>query len=150
MTSEADKAAAQGLPKRFETHESEVQYWDRADLSRLSPGELHEQSVDREPSRKTTFAVRLDQSAVDLLRALARARGVGPTQLVREWIMERLAAETAPAPAATPSMGRTIDERLRAAAVSKLIEDIPAIVDDVFGRSERAAAGPDPATAEGS
>jgi hypothetical protein len=46
------------------------------------------------PSRaQATFALRLDPAVVAELRDLARVRDVGPTQLVRSWVLERLELE---------------------------------------------------------
>lgn len=118
------------LPKRFDSPEAEVDYWQRTDLTELAPGELEDVLVERVPSRKTTFAVRLDQSAVDRLRILARERGIGPTQLVREWIMSRIERET--------SLGRVmptstvVREKLREAVICSLLEGVPEVVDDVL------------------
>ncbi|MBI3979355.1 MAG: hypothetical protein HY331_14325 [Chloroflexi bacterium] len=38
------------------------------------------------------LAVRLDQETLEKLREEARARGIGPTTLVRMWVLERLQA----------------------------------------------------------
>jgi len=45
------------------------------------------------PQRMSAFAVRFDPADVDRLRARAHAEGIGVTQLVREWILERLERE---------------------------------------------------------
>ncbi len=45
-------------------------------------------SAGREP--KVTFAVRLERADVDRLKRAAQDVGIGPTQLVRQWILERL------------------------------------------------------------
>jgi len=40
-----------------------------------------------------TFSTRLDRQTVARLRTVAQRRGTGATQLVREWVLDRLAAE---------------------------------------------------------
>ena len=45
------------------------------------------------PQRMSAFAVRFDPADVDRLRAKARAEGVGVTQLVRTWVLDRLEAD---------------------------------------------------------
>lgn len=48
----------------------------------------------RSPKEPTqVYSIRLPVSRVEQLRALAEARGVEPTVLVREWIVDRLAQE---------------------------------------------------------
>ncbi len=43
----------------------------------------------------SAFAVRFDPADVDRLRARAGAEGVGVTQLVRAWVLDRLEADDA-------------------------------------------------------
>ena len=46
---------------------------------------------------KATLGVRFDPEVIDRLRQMADAQGVGVTQMVRSWVLERVAAEqTAP------------------------------------------------------
>lgn len=80
----------------FESREEEASFWQRTTLDRLAPDELEPAELER-PSRplSATFAVRFDQETVDRLRAIARAQGVGPTQLARRWVLERLRIERA-------------------------------------------------------
>lgn len=47
------------------------------------------------PRRMSSLAVRFGQADVDRLRARAEAEGVGVTQLVRAWVLERLAERDA-------------------------------------------------------
>lgn len=50
--------------------------------------------------RMTAFAVRFDPSTVQRLRQRAESEGVGVTQLVRAWVLDRLEADdTVPAEA---------------------------------------------------
>lgn len=56
--------------------------------------------VKRKPSvpASVTFAIRLNQGDLDDIRKLAQHYGLGPTQLVRGWLTERLAIERAVGP----------------------------------------------------
>lgn len=47
------------------------------------------------PQRMSAFAVRFDPADVNRLRARAQTEGVGVTQLVRAWVLERLEADDA-------------------------------------------------------
>jgi hypothetical protein len=66
-------------------------FYDRHDLTELPPGE----PVDVEPARHpmVSHSIRFDRETMRRLRTMAAARGVGVTQLMREWILDRLAAE---------------------------------------------------------
>jgi len=64
-------------------------------------------TVAKEPT--ITFSVRLSRDDVNRIRAAARARGVGPTELARAWVLEALSQEVAD----TPSPERALD-RVRA------------------------------------
>jgi hypothetical protein len=44
---------------------------------------------------KATLAVRFDPDALERLRRMADGQGVGITQLVRSWVLDRLTAEEA-------------------------------------------------------
>jgi hypothetical protein len=81
------------VPK-FLSREEEIRFWDTHDLETLSPDELEEIKVQR-PERPptSTFAIRLDQRTIEVIRYIAKARGLGPTQLVRSWVLERLSLE---------------------------------------------------------
>jgi hypothetical protein len=78
---------------QFDSLEEEAAYWDKTDLTTLSPDEVEEVQVDR-PERplSATFAIRLDRETLEAVRAMARSKGLGPTQLVRSWILERVRA----------------------------------------------------------
>lgn len=42
--------------------------------------------------RSTAVSVRLDQASVVKLRQIAQAQGIGPTTLLRAWVLEHLRA----------------------------------------------------------
>jgi CopG antitoxin of type II toxin-antitoxin system len=66
-------------------------FYDRHDLTELPPGE----PVEVEPARRpmVSRSLRLDLQVMRRLEAVAVRRGVGVTQLMREWVLDRLAAE---------------------------------------------------------
>lgn len=82
------------LIRTFQDREEEAKFWDNVDLEQIAPGELVDADVVR-PARplSATFAVRLDERSLEQIRSVARARGLGPTQLVRSWVLERLQLE---------------------------------------------------------
>ncbi len=49
--------------------------------------------VKTSPQRMSALAVRFDPGALDRLRARADAEGIGVTQLVRAWVLDRLEAD---------------------------------------------------------
>lgn len=57
--------------------------------------ELRPVDVERPREPQATFALRLAPEDVAEIRRLARDRGLGPTQLVRSWVVERLHAPAA-------------------------------------------------------
>jgi hypothetical protein len=59
------------------------------------PSRMREVTVERALAgqAKATFAIRLDAADVTAIRVLASDAGIGATQLVRRWVLERLAAE---------------------------------------------------------
>ncbi|MHB8320301.1 MAG: hypothetical protein ACYDEP_13930 [Acidimicrobiales bacterium] len=66
---------------------------DEADALEFGSGTPVE--VKAGPQRMSAFAVRFDPADVDRLRAKARAEGVGVTQLVRAWVLDRLEGDDA-------------------------------------------------------
>ncbi|GAC1545009.1 MAG: hypothetical protein NVS2B7_19580 [Herpetosiphon sp.] len=75
----------------FVNRQEEAEFWDTHDvtdyLDELKPVEV---AFARHLSEGLT--VRLDPGTVDELRALAKDLGIGPTTLMRMWILERLHA----------------------------------------------------------
>lgn len=80
----------------FKNRDEEINFWTKTGLDALSPDQYQEVEVER-PARplSTTFAIRLDQPTVTRIRHLAKLHGLGPTQLVRAWVLERLRIEEA-------------------------------------------------------
>lgn len=119
------------LTRGFKSREEEAGFWDSTPLERLSPGE-YESAVVRRPKRplSATFAIRLDPATVDLVRRIAEAQGLGATQLVRSWVVERLRLEREVGVLAEPSSGFPVDlERtLRKRILESLLAELPRVV----------------------
>lgn len=83
----------------FESLEEEREFWDNVDLTELAEGELEPAKEIVRPARALSaqLAIRLDAESMTLLRERADQMGVGPTQLARAWIMERLKEDSAQA-----------------------------------------------------
>lgn len=47
----------------------------------------------RDPSPALPFAFRLDADVLEAVRVIAKERGMGPTQLVRAWVIDRVRLE---------------------------------------------------------
>jgi hypothetical protein len=115
------------IPK-FKSREEEAAFWQKTGLDQLSPDEYEEVQVER-PDRplSATFALRLDPRTVELLRRVARSMEVGPTQLVRAWVLERLKIERSVGVLSETSSDFPSDFEihLRRTIVDKLFESIP-------------------------
>ena len=77
---------------------AERSFYDETDYADVDLEVAENVRVTRQPAPRSTFALRLDGSTIDQLRELARRRGTRPTQLAREWLIERLAQERREAP----------------------------------------------------
>ena len=65
-------------------------FWDQHDVTEFE-GELDEV---REPvfERDREITIHLESDAADAVRAMAKSRGVGDSELIREWVIEKLRA----------------------------------------------------------
>ena len=73
--------------------DAEVQaevHWYQENSERLAKEDVPETAVWKHAPGTTTISVRMNQDDVDRLSALARARGVPISHLVRPWILEHL------------------------------------------------------------
>ncbi len=68
-----------------ERYEADADVADALEFGSGTPVE-----VKAGPQRMSAFAVRFDPADVDRLRARAHAEGIGVTQLVRAWVLDRL------------------------------------------------------------
>jgi hypothetical protein len=73
----------------------------------------------------STFAVRLEGEVIDRLRQIADRNGIGPTQLVREWILDRLASESPPpTDDSRPMQPSPVAQPISAADLSRFLRPI--------------------------
>ena len=68
-----------------------AEYFDTHDMSHLIEGGELDTSVSTETSE--VVSVRLPGTVMDVIRSVAKAHGVRPSHLIREWLEERLARE---------------------------------------------------------
>jgi predicted transcriptional regulator len=73
--------------------DAERSFYDDTDYADVDLELAEDVQVVRQPAPRSTFALRLDGSTIERLRELARRRGRRPTQLAREWLIERLERE---------------------------------------------------------
>lgn len=97
------------------TYEKEVDEFDRAEHlpSEMAGARVRRRNV--EP--KNALAVRFEVADLDRLRARAEAEGVGVTQLVRTWAVERL--DEPPEAGAADDLVESLQKSLQAARVLK-------------------------------
>ena len=83
------KAKEESRIPTFANHEEEAAFWDTHDISdywdELKPAQL---KVAKNLSQGIT--IRFDAETLEELRQQAHRKGIGPTTLVRMWILERL------------------------------------------------------------
>jgi hypothetical protein len=93
-------------------HDRDRDAFDRGDLDilDLKPADV---KIVRDGGPKSALSVRLDATDIERLRLRAETEGVGITQLVRAWILERL-DEPEPS-AAVVDLMRALEDSLRAA-----------------------------------
>lgn len=80
--------------------------WESVDLAVIAEEELEEVPVTVAKEPTITFSVRLSRDDVNRIRAAAQARGVGPTELARAWVLEALSREVADAPSPEGALDR--------------------------------------------
>lgn len=118
---------AKKIPKT-DDREAEAAFWDAASLEELAPGELTPARVSR-PKRplSTTFAIRFDTETVAAIRSAADAEGIGPTQLARRWVLERLRIERRVGALAAANQGgpTAMELAIRNAVVAEMLEQLP-------------------------
>lgn len=73
----------------FETLEEEAKFWDTHDTSLLGKVSLNKLPI-LEKEKQEALTVRLQKSVKLRLERIARQKGIGPTTLVRMWLVEKL------------------------------------------------------------
>jgi predicted DNA binding CopG/RHH family protein len=77
---------------QFATREEEAAWWDTHDVTDYLD-ELKPIRVRFAKNLSEGLTVRLDPQTMQEVRERARQQGIGPTTLIRMWVMERLRAE---------------------------------------------------------
>ncbi len=91
MTNSSAEPKTSKIPE-FASREEEAAFWDNHDFSEFE-GELTPVKVRFAKRLSQGLAVRFDEETLEALRAQARRKGVGPTTLIRMWVIERLREE---------------------------------------------------------
>ncbi len=120
---------------QFESKEEEARFWEKTGLDQLSPDAYQAVEVER-PARplSATFAVRFDPRTVELLREVAKELHVGPTQLVRRWVLERIRIEEVAGVLADPTdaFPPHFELGLRQKILDSLMNSLPAAVEEAM------------------
>lgn len=86
------KQAKSRIP-HFKTVQEEAEFWDTHSLADFED-ELEEvsdvQFVVTRAKPKKGITVRLEEDLLNTLRTEARAKGIGPSTLIRMWVLEHL------------------------------------------------------------
>jgi hypothetical protein len=77
------------LPQTDSIHEL-AQFWDTHDVTEFE--DQLEEVGERVFERDSKITVDLTADDADAVRAMARTRGVGDAELIREWVRDRLHA----------------------------------------------------------
>ncbi|MDQ3953874.1 MAG: BrnA antitoxin family protein [Actinomycetota bacterium] len=110
----------------FKSESEEREFWASHEVTELVPEEQWKPSRARR-RQTTTFAIRLDHADVEKIRELALARGIGPTQLARSWLLDRLRLEQTVGELANPDADEE-EVQIRRKVMDDLTEGIPPIV----------------------
>ena len=73
----------------FKNREKEARFWEKNYKEAWKSGKPIKVKFAKNLS--TTINVRLDPKILDSVREQAQKKGLGPTQLIRMWIMEKVA-----------------------------------------------------------
>ncbi len=74
---------------RFKNREEEAKFWDTHSVADYWD-EFRPVQVRFAKNLSQVLPVRFDAETLDRLRRVAHKKGIGPTTLVRMWVMERL------------------------------------------------------------
>ncbi|HEU0022070.1 MAG TPA: CopG family antitoxin [Dehalococcoidia bacterium] len=73
----------------FANYQEEAEFWDTHDTADFED-EFKPVRVRVAKNLSEGITIRLDPKTLQTLRTLAREKGIGPTVMIRMWIMERL------------------------------------------------------------
>lgn len=85
MTEETQKSR---IPK-FTSVEEEAEFWDTHDFTDFQD-EFQPTKVKFSQNLSEGITVRFDEDTLEELRSIASEQGIGPTTLMRMWVLERL------------------------------------------------------------
>ncbi|MEZ4734554.1 MAG: CopG family antitoxin [Caldilineaceae bacterium] len=88
------KAMMAKLPQ-FTTEQEEAEFWDSHDSTDFlnDTEEVDVLFVDARPTKKQ-ISLRLDPTAIDQIKRIAKTKGIGYQTLIRMWVMEQLQKST--------------------------------------------------------
>ena len=88
MPNQPEKPTTNKIPA-FASYQEEAEFWDTHSFADYWEA-LPPVKVKVSPSLSEGITVRLDEATLTELRALAAEQGIGPTTLMRMWVLERL------------------------------------------------------------
>ncbi len=91
------KTTKPGRIPEFTSIEEEAEFWDTHSTADYED-EFKPVRARFAKNLSENIAVRLDPETLAQLRELSHAKGIGPTTLIRMWILEHLKEETRPSP----------------------------------------------------
>jgi len=91
MTNSSAQPKTSRIPE-FASREEEAAFWDTHDFSEFED-ELTPVKARFAKRLSQGLAVRFDDETLEALRTQARQKGIGPTTLIRMWVIERLREE---------------------------------------------------------
>jgi predicted DNA binding CopG/RHH family protein len=83
-----EKPGKSHIPE-FANYQEEAEFWDTHDTTDFED-EFKPVRVRFAKNLSEGITIRLDQATLQKVRQVARDKGIGPTTLMRIWIMERL------------------------------------------------------------
>ncbi len=76
----------------FKDREKEAKFWEENYKETWKSGKSVKVTFAKNLSK--TLNIRLDPTTVTIVRSQAKAKGLGPTQLIRMWIMEKIGGKS--------------------------------------------------------
>ena len=92
VTARKPAVRAKSKIPRFKSLEEEAVFWETHDSTEFED-EFKEVRVRVAKPLAHILAVRLDAKTIDLLAAVGRKKGIGPSTLARMWLLEQLERE---------------------------------------------------------
>lgn len=80
----------------FKDREKEANFWEKHFTEAWAAGKTGK--VEFAKNLSETVNIRLDKPTLTIVRSEAKAKGLGPTQLIRMWIMEKIGEKYNPRP----------------------------------------------------